>query len=123
MLKTISRWVFGVLLAGAGINHFANSDFYENIMPPYLPWPSALVAVSGAAEVLLGSALLVPRLARPAAFGIIALLIAVFPANIHMAAHPELYPEIPPAILWLRLPLQLVLVLWAYLYTRPAPVK
>ena len=114
MLKTISRWIFGVLFVGAGINHFVNPGFYENIMPPYLPWHSALIAISGAAEAVLGAALLIPRFTRLAAFGLIALLIAVFPANVHMAMHPELFPKVPGgrAGLYARLPFQAVFMAW-----------
>ena len=64
--------------------------------------------------VALGVGLLIPRLTNLSAWGLIALLIAVFPANIHMALHPDLFPEFNPAMLWLRLPLQLVLMAWAY---------
>ena len=87
------------------------------IVPSYLPWPSALVIASGVAEAVLGVALLIPPLGRIAAWGLMLLLIAVFPANIHMATHPEIYPAMPPILLWLRLPLQGLLVLWAYWYT------
>ena len=116
--KNVTKVIFGLLFIGAGVNHFLNTPFYLSIMPPYLPWHYALVIVSGVAEVVLGIGLLIPKLSRLAAWGIIALLIAVFPANIHMATHPELYPTIPEIALWLRLPLQAVLVLWAYSYTR-----
>ena len=87
-------------------------------MPPYLPWHYELVILSGVAEVVLGIALLIPKLSRIAGWGIIALLIAVFPANLHMTMHPELYPEIPVIALWIRLPIQGLLILWAYYYTR-----
>ena len=86
-------------------------------MPPYLPWHFAFVIISGVAEVVLGVGLLIPKTSRYAAWGLIFLLIAIFPANIHMATHPELYPNIPPIALWLRLPLQVLLILWAYWYT------
>ncbi len=90
-------------------------------MPPYLPWHLFLVEVSGVCEIALGLLLLVPLCTRWAAWGLIALLVAVFPANLHMAVHPELYPEIPAAALWARLPLQAVLIAWACVYTRPEP--
>ena len=93
-------------------------DFYVRIMPPYLAWPRGLVLVSGAAEIALGLLLLVPRTAAPAAWGLIALLVAVFPANVHMALHPDRYPDLPPAALWARLPLQGVLIAWAAWFTR-----
>jgi uncharacterized membrane protein len=101
----------------AGIAHWVRPGIYLKIMPPYLPWPRALVYVSGVAEIVLGVLLLVPRTTHLAAWGLIALLIAVFPANVHMALHPELYPRISPVLLWLRLPLQGVLIAWVYAYT------
>src|SRR5207248_11723419 len=88
-------------------------------VPPYLPWPLALVIISGLAEMGLGALLLAPRWSALAAWGLIALLIAVFPANLHMALHPWLYPWASAALLWLRLPLQALLIAWAYWHTRP----
>ena len=118
IFKVVTKIVFGLLFIAAGANHFYNPKFYETIMPPYIPWPYAMVIISGIAEVVLGAALLVPQLSPYAAWGLILLLLAVFPANIHMATHPELYPAIPTVLLWLRLPLQGVMLLWAYWYTR-----
>ena len=112
------RWLLGVLFVAAGANHFVNADFYVRIVPPYLPWHPELVYVSGAFEILLGALLLVRAWSGAAAWGLIALLIAVFPANLHMALHPDLYPDIPPAALWMRLPLQGVLIAWAFWFTR-----
>lgn len=117
--KLITKVIFGLLFVAAGVNHLVKTQFYLSIMPPYLPWPYALVIISGVAEVMLGVGLMVPKLSHLAAWGIILLLIAVFPANIYMTAHPELYPSVPTVFLWLRLPLQAVLVLWAYWYTTP----
>ena len=114
--KKATKIIFALLFVVAGANHFVNPEFYLNIMPPYLPWQYALVIVSGAAEMILGIGLLIRGLSRLAAWGLIALLTAVFPANIHMTAHPELYPSIPIAALWLRLPLQGLLIAWAYWY-------
>ncbi len=116
--KLVSKIIFGVLFIAAGANHFINPAFYENIMPPYLPWHYTLVMISGVAEVVLGVGLLIPKTSRYSAWGLILLLIAIFPANIHMAMHRELYPNIPPIALWVRLPLQFLLILWAYWYTR-----
>jgi uncharacterized membrane protein len=74
--------------------------------------------VSGAVEIVLGVLLLVPRHTVTAAWGLILLLIAVFPANVQMALHPETFPEFGPAALWLRLPLQGVLIAWAWWVTK-----
>ena len=120
-IKRILKYLFAILFVLAGLNHFVNSDFYVSIMPPYLPWHLELVYISGLCEIGLGVLLLVPRFTVLAAWGLIGLLIAVFPANLHMAMNPELYPTFSATALWLRLPLQLVLIAWAYWYTHPSP--
>ncbi len=117
-LKPTMKWVLGVLFVAAGVAHFAIPDFYERIVPPYLPWPRELVWVSGVFEILGGAGLLIPRFTVAAAWGLIALLVAVFPANVHMALHPDQYSDIPAVVLWLRLPLQAVFIAWAYWFTR-----
>lgn len=108
---------FAALFIAAGIGHFVATDFYLKIMPPYLPLHLPIVLVSGVIEIVLGILLLVPRYSRLAAWGIIALLIAVFPANIHVYQHQEMFP-LPWIVHLLRLPLQGVLILWAFAYTR-----
>ncbi len=118
ILKIAVKIFFALFFVAGGFNHFVNPPFYLKIMPPYLPWHYELVILSGIAEAVLGIALLIPKTSRLAAWGIIALLIAVFPANLHMTMHPELYPEIPVIALWIRLPIQGLLILWAFWYTR-----
>lgn len=118
--KIILKYLLSALFVLAGLNHFINPAFYLKMMPPYLPWHLFLVYLSGFFEVALGVLLLVPALTRVAAWGLIALLVAVFPANVQMAINPHLYPDIHPIVLWLRLPLQAVFIAWAYWYTRPA---
>jgi len=115
--KILTRYLFGGLFVVAGVNHFLNTAFYVGIMPPYLPWHLELVYISGAAEAGLGALLLIRRWAVWAAWGLIALLVAVFPANVHMAMHADLYPSISAPALWLRLPVQGLLIAWAYWYT------
>jgi len=122
-LKYTSRWLYGLFFMAAGVNHFLHTPLYVSIMPPYLPWPVALVYVSGVAEIGLGGLLLFEQWSRLAAWGLIALLIAVFPANVHMALHSDLYPWASPFGLWLRLSLQSILIAWAYWYSRPQYVK
>ena len=117
-LTTFSRYVLGLFFIAAGVNHFWHVDFYLAMMPPWLPWHSELVALSGLAEITLGALLLFRRWQALAAWGLIALCVAVFPANVHMALHPELFRQFSPAGLWLRLPLQIVVIVWAYAYTR-----
>ncbi len=119
LLKIILKYLLCVFFVLAGLNHFINPAFYLKIMPPYLPWQLGLVYLSGFFEIALGVMILIPALTHVAAWGLMALLIAVFPANIHMAINPDLYPDINPTVLWLRLPLQGVLIAWAYWYTRP----
>mgnify|MGYP003345645913 FL=1 len=118
-LKHGLKWLYGVLFTLAGINHFVSTQFYVGIMPPYLPWHVELVYISGVCEIALGLALLVRRVERLAAWGMIALIVAVTPANLHMALHPELFPQFSVTGLWVRMALQLVLIAWAYWYTRP----
>jgi uncharacterized membrane protein len=117
--RIILKYLLCLFFVGAGLNHFINPAFYLKIMPPYLPWHRFLNYLSGFFEIALGVLLMTPALTRVAAWGLIALLVAVFPANIQMAINPQLYPEISPAALWLRLPLQAVFIAWAYWYTRP----
>jgi uncharacterized membrane protein len=117
MLKTTLRVVLALFFVAAGINHFRATGFYLRMMPPYLPFHLAMVQISGVAETVLGLLLLVPATTVVAAWGLIALLIAVFPANLQMALHPETFPEFTSRALWLRLPLQGVLIAWAWWYT------
>lgn len=118
LFKLIVRVLFAAFFIVAGVTHFTNRDFFTSIVPPYLPWPVMLVYVSGVAEIVLGVMLLVPAISRIAAWGLIALLIAVFPANIHMAMNPQLYPDTPLSALLIRLPLQGVMIALAYWFTR-----
>ena len=118
LIKTLTRYLLGVLFILAGANHFANTAMYVVIMPPYLPWHVELVYLSGMAEIVLGALLLARRYAKFAAWGLIALCMAVFPANLHMALHAELYPSLPAWGLWLRLPLQGLLIAWVWCYTK-----
>jgi uncharacterized membrane protein len=104
----------------AGANHFAKPRFYRSIVPSSFPSPAVLVVVSGIAEMAGGAGLLMDPLRRAAGWGLVALLIAVFPANIYMALHPDRVPDFHVAqwLLWLRLPLQGVLILWVWYVSR-----
>jgi uncharacterized membrane protein len=114
--KLACKAIFAALFIVGGVAHFLATDVYLRIMPPYLPYHRALVLVSGVFEVALGTLLLVPRTSRLAAWGLVALLIAVFPANLYMFQQSEQF-SLPPTLLLLRLPLQGLLILWAYAYT------
>ena len=118
-LKTPARYFLGALFIAAGLNHFWHTPFYVAMMPPYLPAPLALVYLSGVAEIGLGALLLFSRWQVVAGWGLIALSVAVFPANVHMALNPELFTQFSPTGLWLRLPLQALVIAWAHWYTRP----
>lgn len=119
--RSLMRAVLGIAFMLAGLNHFRQPELYIAIMPPYLPRHRELVALSGYAEVGLGALVLLPKVKRVAGWGLVALLIAVFPANVQMALNPERYPQIPAPLLWLRLPLQAVLILWVLWSTREQP--
>lgn len=123
-LRTGLRWTLGLGMIAIGVLHFATPEPFVSIMPPWVPWHLAMVLISGAIEVALGVGLLVPRTRRLAAWGLIALYVAVFPANVHMALEgitPAGSDPIAPWIAWARLPLQAVLIAWAWWYTRPDP--
>lgn len=107
----------------AGSLHFIAPEFYLRIMPPYIPWHAAMVRISGFFEILGGVGLLLPRTRRAAAWGLVALLIAVFPANLYMAMHPvdAGAASIAPALRWGRLPLQAVFIVWVLWCSRAQP--
>ncbi|GAA4446783.1 DoxX family protein [Novipirellula rosea] len=114
MFARLSVALLSLLFIAAGINHFVSPDVYMKIMPDFLPWPLALVYVSGFFEVLGGVGLAVPRLRRAAGWGLIALLVAVFPANVDMLMNADQFPAIPVWALVVRLPLQGVLIAWVW---------
>ena len=112
--------VAAVFYIVAGALHFINPAPYLRIMPPYIPWRAAMVGISGAFEILGGLGLLAPATRRTAAWGLVALLIAVFPANLYMAMHPVEAGAagIAPVLRWGRLPLQALLISWLVWGTR-----
>ncbi len=115
-MNKLSLYIQAVIYIAAGINHFINPKNYLAIMPPYIPDHNLMVTLSGIAEVVLGVGLLVPATRSVSAWGLILLLIAVFPANIHMALSSR-FRKFPAWLRWARLPLQGVLIWWAYQYT------
>lgn len=121
----IMRVVLALLMIGVGFLHFTAKDFFVQIVPPQLPAPGLLVAVSGVFEILLGVLLLPRATRRLAGYGLVALYVAVFPANIYMAvANPQIkgmpdwFTQPSPTALWLRLPLQFVLIAWVLWVSR-----
>jgi uncharacterized membrane protein len=124
-LKRPLLYLMGPAYVVAGVLHFVVPELYVQIVPPVFPAALALVYLSGLAEIAVGIGLLIPRTRRQAAWATVALLVAIFPANIYMATHGVVIEGMPgggdPSVLvrWGRLPLQGVLILWALWYTRP----
>jgi uncharacterized membrane protein len=110
-------YLMGIIYISAGLNHFRNPRLYLKIIPSYLPNPKLLNYLSGIAESIFGIGLCIPVFSKFSAWGIVVLLIAVFPANLFMFQDKKAGMGLPKSILLLRLPLQLVLIFWAYYYT------
>lgn len=114
-LRTALRVLAAIAFVAAGANHFINPDPYLGIIPPQLPRPDLLNWLSGAAEIAGGIGLLIPRLRRAAAIGLLLLLVAVFPANIYAALRGSMPGvDVSPLALWIRLPFQAVFLLWVW---------
>jgi uncharacterized membrane protein len=122
-LQRIALVLAAIFYVFAGSLHFTRPEFYLRIMPPYIPWHMAMVRISGFFEILGGLGLLIPKTRRAAAWGLIALLIAVFPANLYMATNPVETgaASLAPVLRWGRLPLQLLLMWWVLWCTRTHP--
>jgi len=119
-VRGLSRRLLGSFFLAAGVNHFVMPRAYEQIVPPPLRARArAVVQVSGVAEIAGGVGVFVPATRRLAGLGLVALLAAVFPANVHMAREPESFPRIPRWALYARLALQPLMMLWAWRATRP----
>lgn len=122
--KELFRVILAVSIIIVGITHFVVPQPYVKIMPPQLPYPLGLVYLSGFYEILGGIGLLVPPVSQAAAWGLVLLFIAVFPANINMAVNHIKIETIPysdsPIFQAIRLPLHAVLIAWAWWYTRPS---
>jgi uncharacterized membrane protein len=116
---TRSQTLLAAFFIGGGVNHFVMPRAYRRIVPPRLGHEARrLVVVSGVAEIAGGVGVLLPPVRRPAGVGLIALLVAVFPANVHMARAPERFRRIPRWALYGRLPLQPLMMWWAWKATR-----
>ncbi len=115
-VRLLSRLLLAVLFVAAGVGHLVSPNEYLAIMPPFLPAPAALVFVSGIAEIAGGLGLLWPLTRRAAALGLIALLVAVFPANLYAVVHGmQIGGRVVPAwLLWARLPFQPLFIAWVY---------
>ncbi|MDA7602034.1 MAG: DoxX family protein [SAR86 cluster bacterium] len=127
LMKLPTDWWKKIVLFGlaaffinVGVDHFVNPEFYLSIMPPAFPLHLEAVYISGFFEILGGVGVLIPRLRKIAGWGLVALLVAVYPANIYMAITPEAFPEASVALLYVRLAFQFLFFYWAYSVTRPA---
>jgi uncharacterized membrane protein len=115
----LSQRLLAALFIGAGVNHFVTPRPYRQIVPPRLQGDAArLVVISGVAEIAGGAGVLLPSTRRLAGLGLIALLAAVFPANLYMARTPERFHRIPRWALYGRLPLQPLMMWWVWTATR-----
>jgi len=124
LAKRIARWVLAAAMIFIGIGHFVEPEPFVRIVPDWLPAPLWLVWISGLFEILGGLGLLIERTRRWAGIGLIALYLAVFPANIYMATEGiQLDPAnpMPEWIAWVRLPFQLLFIAWAWWVSRPEP--
>ena len=117
--RKIVLFGLSIFFINAGITHFTNVDFYLSIMPPAFPLHEEAVYISGFFEIIGGIGLLIPRFRKISGWGLFALLIAVYPANIYMAITPEAFPDIPLYALYVRLIFQFIFFYWAYSLTRP----
>lgn len=119
-LKKFVIYLMSISYVGVGVTHFTNSEFFLNIMPDYLPWHLGLVYLSGAFEILLGLLIVFKNTRKLAGWGLIALLIAVFPANIYLAQSGEAQQalEISKEMAIARLPFQLLFIAIAFWFTR-----
>jgi uncharacterized membrane protein len=119
-VKVILRWLLTIVMVGAGLNHFLSPATYVAMMPEVLPAHLALVYVSGIAEMAGGLGLILPATRKLAAWGLVLLFLAVFPANLNMALNdlPLGGSAVPTWALWARLPLQIVFIAWAWWFTR-----
>jgi uncharacterized membrane protein len=113
-LAAMSLYAQAILYAAAGVGHFWAEAAFLKVMPPWVPWKKATNRIAGALEPCLALALLWPPLRRPALVGIMVLLVLVFPVHLHMLSDREASLGWPRWTLWLRLPVQGLLFLWAY---------
>ena len=118
-LRKLSLFGISVFFIYFGIDHFINPEFYLSIMPPIFPLHLEAVYLSGLFEILGGVGVLIARTRSIAGWGLLTLLIAVYPANIYMALTPEAFPDISLFALYFRLALQFLFFYWAYSITRP----
>jgi uncharacterized membrane protein len=115
ILRLVLRWILVVFFVVAGANHFRTPAIYYGMMPAWVTWPVTANALSGVAEILGGIGLAIPPTQRLAGWGLIALLVVVFPANVHVALQGRMPgTDFSLATLWLRLPFQGLFIYWVW---------
>ena len=117
-IKTLSIIIMTLFYIMAGTNHFINPDWYVRIVPPILPFKTAIVFISGILEIILGTLLIFPKIRFIAGWGLILLLLAVYPANIYVALTNGEVMDTTPLIAWGRLPFQFVFIGLAYWHSK-----
>ncbi|HIB73723.1 MAG TPA: DoxX family protein [Candidatus Marinimicrobia bacterium] len=117
-IKTLSIILMTLFYIMAGTNHFINPDWYVRIVPPILPFKTAIVYISGILEIILGTLLIFPKTRFIASWGLILLLVAVYPANIYVALTNGEVMDTTPLIAWGRLPFQFVFIGLAYWHSK-----
>jgi len=122
-LHRIGLFAQSLLYLVSGINHFAHESFYLNIMPDHYASPDAWVRLTGAAEILCGIGVLVPFTRRFAAGAIMLMLVVFLDVHLFMLRHAERFPTVPLWVLWIRIPLQFVLIWWTWSYARRDTTK
>ena len=117
-IKALSIYLMSVFYIWVGVDHFRRPEWYEQIVPPFLPLKYELVLISGFFEMILGFMLLLPRARYIAGNGLILLLILVFPANIYLAYTNGAALGTSPIIAWVRLPIQFIFIGLAYIHSK-----
>ena len=113
-VRRVGLITLAIFFVTIGMDHFVHTEFYVSIMPPYIPAHLELVLISGVFEIIGGFSLLWGHVRRLSGLFLMALLIAVYPANIHMAMNPELFPAFNDKFLYVRLALQFIFLYWVY---------
>ncbi len=115
LIQRIALYAMATLYILAGLNHFRVPEFYLRLMPPYIPEHQLMILLSGIAELTLGILLLFKRTRKLASWGIIAMLLVFFSVHIYMLQERHtVFADVSEAILWIRIPLQFILIYWAF---------
>ncbi len=122
-MPRIPLLLIALFFLSGGIGHFVFTDFFVSAMPNYLSHHSELVIISGVFEILGAIGILIPKTRLWAGYGLIALIIAVYPANINMALHPDRYKDLSALFLYIRLPFQFLFIWFVWWAIKPERLK